>query len=60
VEYSKGMLPKTDSIISRAVNISIGVFDVGLGSGFGITLTSNDNEVDQRIEEFRMVTEKYL
>jgi dTDP-4-amino-4,6-dideoxygalactose transaminase len=60
VEYFKGMLPKTDSLINRAINISIGVFDKGLGSGFGITIESTDDEVDQEIDRFRKVVDKYL
>jgi len=52
-EYGKGMLPNTDSILSRAINISIGVSDAGLGSGFGITIQSNEVEIDRKIEEFR-------
>ena len=60
VEYSKGMLPQTDSIINRAINVSIGVFDKGLGSAFGITITSDDNEIDEKVEQFRKVVEKYV
>lgn len=60
MEYSKGMLPQTDSIIKRAINISIGVLDRGLGSGFGITITSDDNEIDEKAEQFREVVKKYL
>jgi len=59
-EYRKGMLPATDSILSRAINISIGVSDVGLGAGFGITIRSDVDEIDRKIEEFRRVAEKYL
>ncbi len=60
VEYSKGMLPITDAILKRAVNISIGVFDKGLGSGFGLTVTSDNQEIDNKIETFRNVVLKYL
>ncbi len=60
IEYSKGMLPQTDSILSRAINISIGVSDRGLGSGFGITINSDDDEIDRKIDVFRNVAEKYL
>ena len=60
MEYSKGMLPKTDALLSRTINISIGVADVGLGSGFGVTILSDDNEVDRRIEQFRKTVKKYL
>lgn len=60
MEYSKGMLPKTDALLNRAINISIGVADVGLGSGFGVTILSDDNEVDKKIEQFRKTVRKYL
>ncbi len=46
VEYSAHMLPKTGSILKRAVNISVGVVDSGLGAGFGISILSDDKEID--------------
>ncbi len=60
MDYSKGMLPQTDALLSRAINISIGVADVGLGSGFGITIKSDDAEVDRKIEQFRKTVQKHL
>ena len=60
MEYSKGMLQKTDDLLKRTINISIGVSDVGLGSGFGVTILSNDDEVDRKIEQFRKTVQKYL
>lgn len=52
VEYSKGMLPRTDGLLERAVNISIGVVDPGLGAGFGISPLSTDAEIDANAELF--------
>ena len=52
VEYKKGMLKNTDDILSRSINISIGVSDRGLGAGFGITATSDNQEIDQKSKEF--------
>jgi dTDP-4-amino-4,6-dideoxygalactose transaminase len=46
-EYKKHMLPHTDAILDRAVNISIGVVDKGLGSNFGVNINSNDEEIDR-------------
>ena len=43
--YHKHMLPQTDDILERAVNISIGVVDGGLGSAFGINIKSTDEEI---------------
>ena len=51
-EYHKGMLPKTDDILARSLNISIGVSDKGLGAGFGITATSSNEEIDRKADEF--------
>ncbi len=60
IDYFKGMLPKTDELIKRAINISIGVFDRGLGSAFGITIMSDDNEIKEKAKEFRKAVEKYM
>jgi 8-amino-3,8-dideoxy-alpha-D-manno-octulosonate transaminase len=60
MEYSRGMLPQTDSLLNRAINISIGVADVGLGSGFGITILSDNDEIDRKIEQFRKTVKKYI
>ncbi len=51
-EYHKGMLPKTDDLLERAINISVGVVDKGLGAAFGIHPHSTDAEVDQKAAEF--------
>jgi 8-amino-3,8-dideoxy-alpha-D-manno-octulosonate transaminase len=51
-EYRKGMLPRTDRLLERAINISVGVVDKGLGSAFGIHPHSTDAEIDQRAAEF--------
>jgi dTDP-4-amino-4,6-dideoxygalactose transaminase len=60
MEYTKGMLPRTDDLLNRAINVSIGVSDVGLGSGFGITILSKDDEIDRKIEQFRNTVKKHL
>ncbi|MCS7221976.1 MAG: DegT/DnrJ/EryC1/StrS family aminotransferase [Anaerolineae bacterium] len=60
VKYWKGMLPQTDDLLSRSINISIGVSDPGLGSAFGVTVRDGFDVVDARAEEFRRVAMKYL
>jgi dTDP-4-amino-4,6-dideoxygalactose transaminase len=60
VKYWKGMLPQTDDLLSRAINISIGVSDPGLGSAFGVTMRDGFDVVDARAAEFRRVAEEYL
>ncbi len=45
VKYSKGMLPQTDDLLKRAINIGVGVSDVGLGSNYGININSSKEEI---------------
>lgn len=47
VNYYKGMLPQTDDLLKRAINISVGVSDTGLGSAYGITINSSKEEIDR-------------
>jgi dTDP-4-amino-4,6-dideoxygalactose transaminase len=51
--HGKGAYPRTDDILSRAVNISIGVVDGGLGSAFGINIDSTDEEIGTAARTFR-------
>ena len=37
---------QTDDILSRAVNISVGVVDKGLGANFGIDITTDNAGID--------------
>ena len=50
--YGKGAYPRTDDILSRAINISVGVVDAGLGAAFGININSSDAEIRQKAESF--------
>ena len=52
-EYKKHMLPVTDDILDRAVNISVGVVDKGLGSGYGINILSTDEEIETVAKNIR-------
>ncbi len=47
ISYYKGMLPQTDDLLKRAINISVGVSDKGLGSAYGINITSTPEEIDK-------------
>jgi dTDP-4-amino-4,6-dideoxygalactose transaminase len=60
VRYSKGMLPQTDDLLARSMNISIGVLDAGLSASFGLTVNDGPDVVDQRAAEFRQVAGRYL
>lgn len=42
----KGTLPRTDDLLARSMNVSVGVVDAGLGAGFGITIDSSDEEIE--------------
>lgn len=50
--HTKGSYPRTDDILSRAMNISIGVVDAGLGAGWGINIESTDAEIEAKAEQF--------
>lgn len=40
-----GDLPRTDDILSRAVNVSVGVVDSGIGASFGVNINSTRDEI---------------
>lgn len=50
--YTKGSYPKTDDILSRSMNISIGVVDGGLGAGWGININSTEDEIRDAASQF--------
>jgi dTDP-4-amino-4,6-dideoxygalactose transaminase len=47
-----GSFPVTDDILSRSINISVGVVDGGLGAGWGINILSTDEEIERKAEDF--------
>ncbi len=53
--HTKGSYPKTDDILSRAMNISVGVVDGGLGAGWGININSTDAEIEAAAKQFNQV-----
>jgi dTDP-4-amino-4,6-dideoxygalactose transaminase len=50
--HTKGSYPRTDDILGRAMNISVGVVDGGLGSGWGINIKSSDAEIEAAGKQF--------
>ena len=50
--HTKGSYPETDDILSRSMNISVGVVDGGLGAGWGININSTENEIERAAEMF--------
>ncbi len=49
---AKGTLPRTDDLLERSMNISVGVVDAGLGAGFGINIDSSDREIEAIAKRF--------
>jgi dTDP-4-amino-4,6-dideoxygalactose transaminase len=60
MRYFKGMLPRTDALLARSLNISIGVSDPGLSSGFGVTMRDGLDVVEERATRFRDLARKHL
>lgn len=60
VKYYKGMLPQTDDLLARSMNLSIGVSDPGLGSAFGVKINDDVEIAAERAAEFRAVAARYL
>lgn len=56
VTYSRGMLPRTDDILSRAIGLAVGVTDSYLGTDFGIDVLADDETILSRAKEFRGLT----
>ena len=50
--HTRGSYPKTDDILNRSMNISIGVVDGGLGAGWGININSTDAEIEDAAKQF--------
>ncbi len=50
--HTKGSYPKTDDILSRSMNISVGVVDGGLGAGWGININSSDTDIRKAADAF--------
>jgi len=58
VKSKRNSLPKTDDILERAVNISVGVVDKGIGAGYGINVLSDDNEIKKIAEEIKTMIDQ--
>jgi dTDP-4-amino-4,6-dideoxygalactose transaminase len=60
MRYWKGMLPRTDALVARSLNISIGVSDAALSSAFGVTIRDSIHVVEERARQFCEVAGRYL
>ncbi len=60
IRYWQGMLPQTDALLARSINIGIGMADRGLGATFGVTVHDGPEQVKLKAAQFRQVAENYL
>lgn len=60
VAYKKGMLPKTDDLLKRGLNISVGVSDPGLGSAFGITINDSPEKIQATAKKLKKTIKDVL
>jgi 8-amino-3,8-dideoxy-alpha-D-manno-octulosonate transaminase len=51
----KGAYPRTDDILARSMNISIGVVDPGIGTSWGINIKSSEEEIKKAADQFNAV-----
>jgi 8-amino-3,8-dideoxy-alpha-D-manno-octulosonate transaminase len=56
-EYTAHMLPKTDDLLDRAFNLSVGVTDKGIGAEIGIDVTYTDDQIDATAAGIRKMLE---
>ena len=50
--HDLGAYPRTDELLKRSINISVGVVDDGLGAGWGIYIDSTDEEIENVGNQF--------
>ncbi len=55
VNIGKGSFPKTDDILERSVNITIGVICAGIQAVFGININSSEEEIKEKSSLLRKV-----
>ena len=55
---AKARIRGTDDLLSRAINLSVGVVDPGLGSGFGVNINSTDEEIAAAADLFRQACQR--
>ncbi len=51
--FGRGAYPRTDDILSRSINLSVGVVDAGLGAAFGIHIDSSEDEIRAAARKFQ-------
>jgi dTDP-4-amino-4,6-dideoxygalactose transaminase len=58
--YGRGALPRTDDILSRTVNLAVGVRDAYLGTSFGIDPLCTREDIVSVAEDFAIRTAPFL
>lgn len=56
--HGLGAYPRTDDLLRRAMNISVGVVDGGLGAGFGVNINSTEEDIENVADSFRKAVAK--
>ena len=51
--HDLGAYPRSDDILRRSINLSVGVVDAGLGSAFDIDINATDEEIEATAGRFR-------
>ncbi|MET8987156.1 DegT/DnrJ/EryC1/StrS family aminotransferase [Nonomuraea wenchangensis] len=58
--YRPGALPRTDDLLGRSIAVAIGLSDTYLGAGFGATVRSSAEQIDQAAATFRSALDRVL
>ena len=56
--HDLGAYPRSDDLLQRSINLSVGVVDAGLGSAFGIHIDATDEEIKAAADQFRRACEQ--
>jgi hypothetical protein len=58
--YQPGALPRTDSVLSRSVAVTVGLHDPYLGAGFGANVRSSRQDIASIADKFRTTVNEVL
>ncbi len=53
VPCGPGAYPRTDDLLARSINLSVGVIDAGLGAAFGIDINAGEAQIEAAAAKFR-------
>jgi dTDP-4-amino-4,6-dideoxygalactose transaminase len=59
IKIERGSFPKTDSILERSINITVGVICPGIQAMFGININSTQKEIAEKALELRRIIGEY-